>query len=105
MLIYNVTVIIDHSIEQEWLQWMQDKHIPDVMNTKQFLECRISAIRAEDEGGQSYAISYLCESQEKLDFYFDNFAEALQEEHTKKYQGMFGAFRTIMDVKNEFKID
>jgi hypothetical protein len=104
MVLYNVTVIIDHNHEQEWLQWMEEKHIPDVMDTKHFLECRISAIQAEDQGGQSYAITYLSESQEKLDYYMEHLSPALQDEHNKKFGGKFAAFRTIMKVKNEFKL-
>lgn len=103
MIIYNVTVIIDYASEQEWLNWMRSKHIPDVMNTAHFLECRLSKIHAEDQGGQSYAISYVSESEDKLKAYHEKFAEALQKEHTEKFQGRFAAFRTTMSIVEEFK--
>ena len=31
MYIYNVTVNIDESIAQEWLTWMQESHIPEML--------------------------------------------------------------------------
>ena len=37
-IIYNVTVNIDDSVHDEWLEWMQTQHIPDVMSTGYFLE-------------------------------------------------------------------
>ena len=29
--IYNVTVVVDNSIEEQWKQWMVKEHIPEVM--------------------------------------------------------------------------
>ena len=51
MIIYNVTVNIDESIHEEWLLWMKNVHIPDVMETGHFLENKICKILAESEGG------------------------------------------------------
>ena len=59
MLLYNVTVSIDPQIEQEWLEWMRKNHIPDVMQTGCFLESRISRVHGEEQGGLTYAITYL----------------------------------------------
>ena len=33
MIIYNVTVGVDKSIEADWLAWMKEVHIPDVIKT------------------------------------------------------------------------
>lgn len=34
MIIYNVTVNIEHNVHDEWLKFMKDEHIPDVMKNK-----------------------------------------------------------------------
>ncbi len=41
MIIYNVTINIDESVHDEWLQWMQTKHIKDVLNTGCFTSARL----------------------------------------------------------------
>ena len=41
MIIYNVTVSIDQSIHEDWLQWMKEIHIPEVMETGFFLENKV----------------------------------------------------------------
>jgi hypothetical protein len=102
MIIYNVTVNIDYDVHDEWLNWMQAHHIPDVMRTGLFLEAKISKILAEEEGGKSYAIQYLCESMEVYETYRDQFAPALQKMHTEKFAGKFVAFRTLLKVENSF---
>jgi len=103
MVLYNVTISIDEAIHEEWLSWMRSTHIPDVMATGCFIESRISRVHGEEEGGLSFAITYLSLSQEKLDEYNENHAFALQQEHTSKYNGKFAAFRTLLTVLDEFK--
>ena len=41
MFVYNVTVSIDESVREEWLNWMKNVHVPDVMSTGLFTESRI----------------------------------------------------------------
>ena len=41
MILYNVTISIDTSVEEDWLQWMKEIHIPDVMNTGLFIDNKI----------------------------------------------------------------
>lgn len=103
MILYNVTVSIDPSISEEWLEWMRSTHIPDVMATGCFLESRISRVHGEEEGGVTYAITYLSPDQSKLDEYRDKFAPALQRDHSQRFEGRFAAFRTILSVIEEFK--
>ena len=102
MIIYNVTVNIDNDVHDDWLDWMKSVHIPDVMNTGHFTESKISRILAEEEGGLSYAIQYLCESMEVFEKYQEIHAEGLQNKHTLKYQGKFVAFRTMLRVDKSF---
>ncbi|MDG2505442.1 MAG: DUF4286 family protein [Crocinitomicaceae bacterium] len=103
MIIYNVTVSIDNSIEQEWLSWMRTKHIPDVMSTQAFRECKLSRLlTGEEQGGKAYSVMYVAFSREHLDQYQKEHAYKLQEEHSRKYQGKFAAFRTELKIVEEF---
>ena len=49
MIIYNVTVNIDHEVHDAWVAWMKDVHIPDVMATGLFLQSRMLRVLADDE--------------------------------------------------------
>lgn len=100
-VLYNVTVNIDEDVHDEWLTWMKEVHIPDVMNTGFFLENRILRILAESEGGVSYAIQYLCHSLKDLEEYQEKHAPRLQKEHTDRYEGKFVAFRTLLEVVHQ----
>lgn len=104
MILYNVTVSIDPQIAEEWLSWMRSKHIPDVMATGCFIESRISRVHGEEEGGVTYAITYLSLNKELMDTYQNTHAPNLQKEHSELFQGKFAAFRTLLSVVEEFKI-
>ena len=48
MFIYNVTVTLKDSIHQDWLKWMQEVHIPDVMRTGYFVENKLCKLVTEE---------------------------------------------------------
>jgi hypothetical protein len=102
MIVYNVTVNIDANVHDEWLAWMRSTHIPQVVNTGCFLESKLSRINGEEEGGVTYSIMYVSPSKEKYEEYQKLHAPRLQKEHTEKYQGKFAAFRTVLDVIEQF---
>jgi hypothetical protein len=103
MIIYNVTVSVDYSAHDEWLNWMKQIHIPEVMETGKFIDCKMSKILADEEGGKSYSIQYLCKNMEVLESYQENEAPALQQKHSKLFGGKTHAFRTILEVVHHEK--
>ena len=99
MLVYNVTINVDNSVAEEWLEWMQAVHIPDVLKTGCFTENKIFRVLAdEDSGGKTYSIQYYCHDMETFKRYEKNFAPALREEVNLKYKDKFVAFRTMLEV-------
>lgn len=98
MILYNITVSIDENVHDEWLSWMKETHIPDVLETGLFIENKICRIHAHEEGGISYSIQYLAKDQADYDRYQAEHAPELQKEHTEKFKGKFAAFRTVLEV-------
>ncbi|MFM1874436.1 MAG: hypothetical protein RL266_173 [Bacteroidota bacterium] len=98
MIIYNVTVNIDHSVHDEWLAWMRDVHIPEVMSTGFFLENRFAKVLVEDQGGITYSIQYLCKNMADLEDYQRQHAARFQADHAKRFEGKFVAFRTLLET-------
>lgn len=103
-VIYNVTVSVDVPVSEDWLDWMKNVHIPDVMATGKFLEAKISKVIGEEEGGKTYAVQYLCSCMEVYEEYRNEFANELQEDHTKRYGKHTAAFRTLLLVHESYSI-
>lgn len=103
MVVYNVTVSVDENVADDWLSWMRETHVPDVMATGHFKESRICRVHGEEEGGFTYAITYVAFSEEELNTYQEKHAPRLQAEHSERFKGKFAAFRTLLSVIDEFK--
>ena len=86
MIIYNITVKIDHDVHDEWLKWMKEVHIPEVMATKKFTANNMYRILFDVDGGVSYSIQYSCKDIETLQNYQIEYAPALQKAHLEKLQ-------------------
>lgn len=98
MVIYNVTVNIDDDIHLEWVQWMKETHIPEVMQTGMFLENRLCKLLVNEESGTTYTIQYTAYSLADLHEYQEIFAPELQRKHREKFGNKFVAFRTVMEI-------
>ena len=98
MLLYNVTVGVDHDIESEWLAWMKQKHIPDVMKTGMFESFRIyKVLHDQDDGTTSYSVQYFARNIDNVQQYLEVFAPVLIEEHRKRFANKHVAFRTLLE--------
>jgi hypothetical protein len=98
MLIYSVTVNVENNIAEEWVQWMKEIHIPDVMGTGCFVEAHFSQLLepVQDDESTTFNVQYACVNQEKLDFYLQTFAPALRQHAIDVFGDQFVAFRTIL---------
>ena len=97
MIIYSVTVAIDPGVELEWADWMQRVHIPDVLRTGCFSECRMYKGLDVGEEQPSYTMQYRCESLADYHRYRDIFAAALQKDHSERFGGRFRASRQLLE--------
>src|SRR5687767_11376497 len=98
MLLYNVTVGIDKDIEMEWLAWMKEKHIPDVMRTGMFVSSKIyKVLHDQDDGTTSYSVQYIAKSIDHIQQYLEAYGPALAEEHRQRYLHKHVAFRTLLE--------
>ncbi|MBK5285285.1 MAG: DUF4286 family protein [Bacteroidia bacterium] len=98
MIIYNVTINVEDSIHDEWLEWMRTVHIPDVMKTEMFKEYRLCKVLNEEDTGHTYSFQYTCSSMKLFEKYRDEFAPSLRNQVSEKFGKKFVAFRTLLEV-------
>lgn len=102
MIIYNVTIKIDHSIHNDWLSWMREVHILDVLKTGLFTRYKLCKLLQEDErDGVTYAVQYYCNSMSDYFTYQNDYATKLQADHAQRYEGKYVAFRTLLRLVEE----
>lgn len=103
MIIYNVTINVDESVHDEWMNWMIENHIPKVLSTGKFFKALMTRVMVqEDLGGVTYSVQYTCASRKFLEDYYLEDAGRLQEETSKLFGNKLGAFRSELQVIQEF---
>lgn len=98
MIIYNVTINIEQDVHDEWLKWMKDVHIPDVMKTNCFIENKVCKVLVEEEQGTTYSIQYTAKDMETYEKYKREHAPRLQKDVNDRYANKFVAFRTLLEI-------
>jgi Domain of unknown function (DUF4286) len=101
MIIYNVTIRVAGAIHTDWLHWLKNEHIPEVIQTGCFTHATILRLmEVDDTEGPTYAIQYFAESKGLYNNYIENHAALLREKSFKKWGNQFIAFRSVLQVVN-----
>lgn len=103
MIIYNVTTNIDDAVHDQWLQWMQQKHIPEILATGKFSSARlVKVLIVEEMGGTTYSVQYLTDSKATLELYYQENAPLFRQEAVTLFGDKMIAFRTELQLIAEF---
>ena len=99
MILYNVTVNVEKGIEENWVKWMKETHIPEILATGLFHDYKMLRLLNETEGeGETYAIQYFTDGLDKLEQYMTKEAPRLRDEHNRKFQDKCLSFRTFLET-------
>ncbi len=98
MYIYNVTINIEASVHDEWLKWMQEEHIPDVMKTGCFIDNRMLKVLNVEDEGVTYSVQYTFLNMSDMDEYRTKYAPELQKHTADKFKDKFVVFRTLLEI-------
>src|SRR5690554_4701973 len=98
MILYNVTVNIDVEKEEEYVAWMKEEHIPDVMSTGLFEENRFFKLLQENtDEGVNYSSQYFAGNMEKIETYQRLHAAKLQQKLRDRFGKHCVSFRSLLE--------
>ncbi|QDG50636.1 DUF4286 family protein [Persicimonas caeni] len=98
-MLYTVYIKIDTARCNDWETWMQEVHIPDVLDTGCFAHATLARNPdADTDTRRAYRVVYRALSDEAFDTYQKEHAPQLQKEHTERYEGAFEAWRDVLPV-------
>ena len=97
MYIYNVSIQLESAIESDWLSWMNNKHLAEVMASGCFTAYNIfQLIEPTEDGVCTYIVQYQADSLEDYERYAQTFAPKLRQDGFDRFGDRFIAFRTIL---------
>lgn len=99
MIIYNVSVRVEHDITEAWVKWMKDVHIPDLIATGLFVEAKLcQLLEHDDDEAVTFVAQYFCENMDAYNSYISTHATRMREKAFAQFGNKFIAMRTIMEV-------
>lgn len=99
MLVYNVTVKVDWRIHDEWVKWMLNEHLPEMVTTGCFTSSKLlRLLETEENDGPTYAAQYFAENKADYDRYIKEHSAAVRKKYNERWGDRVIAFRTLMQV-------
>ncbi|WP_296702081.1 DUF4286 family protein [Algoriphagus sp.] len=99
MILYNITFTVSIEIEEDFVQWMKETHIPEIFATGLFLEHKFfRLLNSPDDNVTNFSVQFYAENTQKLIEYEGRFAHALRYETQARYGEKALAFRTLLET-------
>lgn len=99
MYLYNITINVAQEVRKDFVNWLQNTHIPKVMDTGLFTEAKLVLVTENEEmGGSTYATQYTCASSRKLKEFYRDFAPAFNKNLVQKFPEKVFIFGTELRV-------
>jgi hypothetical protein len=99
MIIYNVTTNVNWAIHNDWLQWIQQEHIPQILQTGCFFDSRIlRLLEIDDEDGPTYAIQFHASTTYDYQTFIKQHDALLKQQSYEKWGDQIIAFSSVMEV-------
>lgn len=101
MYIYNITTKVTWRINDAWVQWMKEKHIPEIMETGCFTDHRfVKLLETDETEGPTYALQFFADTLDDYNRYIEVHAPALRDESRKNWGDQSIGFRSLMQLVN-----
>lgn len=97
MIVYAVTSEVEAGTAREWLAWMRETHVPEVLATGCFTGGRIAQLLdpPPPAGFVTFVLEYEAPTEALLTRYLAQHAPALRQSHTARYGASVRATRTV----------
>ena len=103
MVIYSVFITLDNETESAWVDFMNNKHISDVMKTGCFTGYVFMRENESPEKGKiRFRVDYHLLDSDKMDKYLNEFSNSLRNDVAARFDGKFEAERRIYNVIKSF---
>ncbi|MBJ04498.1 MAG: hypothetical protein CMP65_01170 [Flavobacteriales bacterium] len=95
MIIYALEIKIKNEVREKWTKWMQEIHIPEMMDTKLFTTYRFSQ---DQQNKNLFYIEYTLKSIDDYNIYKKEFSIILQKKHQNAFQNLYEAKRKLLSI-------
>jgi hypothetical protein len=99
MLILNTTFLVSDEVQNQWLNWVREQHIPFMLNTKYFKKPQIAKVLGNDTAdGTSYSVQFQVNDSETLEKWHSEFAGKYEQSCYQVFGNEALFFSTILEI-------
>lgn len=99
MFLFNVTTHLEAQQEDEWLAYMQEVHIPKLLEGDYFQSATLTKVMVEEPmGGVTYSVQYTSEHKATINGLYDRQAAALEATLHEKFGTELLSFKTPLKI-------
>jgi len=99
MLIYNITFLVAENASDQWLKWVHEIHIPEMVSSGYFTEPRLTKVLS-DHGlkDTSYAVQYHIEDMKLMEAWERKFKANLERDCAMVFGEHVLLFTTVLEL-------
>lgn len=97
MIIFNTTYHVDNLVLDEFISFLRNEFIPEATNGGEMIHPRLAKILSHQEEGTSLALQFEVAAPEKLDDWYDQAGDDLNERMVARFGSKVVGFSTLME--------
>lgn len=90
---------MDEDIHEEYIKYMTNVHMPEVMASGKFTDCHLLRLTEPVNEGVTYCAQYITDEVEKLADYRKNHSPKLQQLMQQKFGERLVSFRSVLEKR------
>ncbi len=97
MVTYVVNISVTHEAYEKYMQWLQEEHIPEVLNVEGFIKADLCTRKggAMESSSKDVKIIYTIKDDAQVKTYLTSYAMDLREKGIEKFPGQFSSSREV----------
>lgn len=99
MIICNTTYNVDSSVVDQWICWVKETYVPQIMKLGFFLENQLARVMVDEQmGGATFCLQFTAQDMDVYANFESNHVANYDAMLLKKYNGKVVMFRTLMEI-------
>lgn len=97
MVTYAVHTLVQHDAYSEYVEWLKNEHIPELLQLPGFLKAELCLRKggAMEASSKEVKTIYYLQDEDHLKSYISDYAMKLREKGLEKFPGKFSATREV----------
>jgi hypothetical protein len=97
MILYNITIIIEEGVENEWLNWVNTNFVPEALSTNLLVSSRLLKVLDSPNEGFTYCLQFIADNIHNYNEFKNLHAVKILDAHTIEFKNKSVFFSSVME--------